>query len=489
MASTSTPTIDPSRLACFVGGEPWQREPLGEMDDVNPADESIIRGVPDVGQQGVDDAVAAAHAGLELWRRRTPKERAEALFRLADALEARADDFALLESMDVGKPLAAARAEIVGSADKYRFFAGAARSMSSVAAGEYKPGITSLIRREPIGVVAAIAPWNYPMALTAWKIAPALAAGNAVVLKPSPESPLTAMLLGEVAAELLPPGVLNVVTGGADTGRALVTQEGVGMVSLTGGTPTGRAVMEAASAGVKTVHLELGGKAPVVVFDDADLERLVKALRVGSFWNGGQDCTCASRLYVSPAYQDDVLSALTSMADGLQLGDPLAEQAPDMGPLVSVAHRDRVQGFIDRAVDTGHADVLTGRDTGQERGAFLRPTIVAGCRQDDEIVQSELFGPVVSVVTYEDEREAIRKANDVEFGLAASVWSRNIDRALRVANEIQAGTVWINDHGPTMVEMPFGGFKQSGIGRDLSVFAIEEHTELKHIAITVEGAA
>src|ERR1019366_1652300 len=310
------------------------------------------------------------------------------------------------------------------------------RSMSGVASSEYKAGITSIVRREPIGVVAVLAPWNYPMALTAWKIAPPLMAGNTVVLKPSPESPLTAMLLGELAAEILPPGVLNVITGRSHTGKALTLHPDVGMVSLTGGTPTGKAVMELAAKGLKKVHLELGGKAPVIVFDDADIERLTAALRVGSFWNAGQDCTCASRLYVTKSRHDDVVGAVASMADSLKLGDPLADLPPDMGPLVSVQHRDRVSGFVERALATGHAKVAAGGITEHERGAYYRPTVVVGCQQRDEIVQEEIFGPVVSVVTYEDERAAIAMANDVTYGLAASVWSQNIDRALRVANDV-----------------------------------------------------
>ncbi|MGV1048825.1 MAG: aldehyde dehydrogenase family protein [Solirubrobacterales bacterium] len=487
MSPTPT-TIDPTSLTCIVGGKPWGSDALEPLPVVNPADGSQVRTVPEAGADGAAAAVESAVEGFDVWRRQTPKERAEALFRLAEAIEQRADDFAYLETTDVGKPLAAARAEMVGSADKYRFYAGVGRSMSGVAATEYKAGITSIVRREPIGVVAALAPWNYPMALTAWKIAPPLMAGNAVVLKPSPESPMTAMLLGEIAAEILPPGVLNVITGGPVTGEALCLHPAVGMLSLTGGTPTGKKVMELASRGLKRVHLELGGKAPVVVFDDADLERLTKSIRVGSFWNGGQDCTCASRLYVSPARHEEVVGVLSSMAEGLEIGDPMAEQAPDMGPLVSFAHRDRVSGFVERAVEGGHAEVAAGGVNGDDTGAFYRPTIVVGVEQRDEIVQQEIFGPVLSVLTYEDERQAVAAANDVSFGLAASVWSQDIDRAMRVANEVRAGTVWVNEHGPTMAEMPFGGFKESGMGRDNSIFSIEEHTELKHVAIAVKPA-
>jgi aminobutyraldehyde dehydrogenase len=487
MTQTQT-AVDPPRLTCWIAGEPWRGGASEGIEVVNPATEEVLATVPEAGPDGVSQAVRSAQTGFETWRRMTPKDRAGLIMRLADGIEQRAEEFAVLESLDVGKPLSAARGEIAGSADKYRFYAGIGRSLTTVASGEYKPGITSMVRREPIGVVAAIAPWNYPMALTAWKIAPALMAGNAVVLKPSPETPLTAMLLGELAAETLPPGVLNVVTGAAATGRALTEHPAVGMVSLTGGTPTGRAVMQGASKTVKHVHLELGGKAPVVMFDDADIERLTKALRVGSFWNAGQDCTCAARLYVSNRRQDDVLDVVATMARSLEPDDGIRNENADLGPLVSLAHRERVHGFVARALATGHAEVVAGGESAHDRGAFYRPTVVAGCRQEDEIVQEEIFGPVISVVSYADEREAIEMANGVEFGLAASVWSQDIDRALRVAREIRAGTVWVNDHGPTMVEMPFGGFKQSGIGRDLSVHAIEEHTELKHIAITVREA-
>ncbi len=477
-------TVDPASLRGTVAGRPWDPESGERIDVFFPATGELVAAVPEAGEEGAGAAVAAATAAFGGWRRTVPKERGAALLRLAAAIEERLEQLAELESLDVGKPLAAARAELASAADKFRLYAGAGRAMGSVAAGEYKPGITSLVRREPIGVVAALAPWNYPMGIAAWRIAPALMAGNTVVLKPSPETPLSTMLFGQMAAELLPPGVLNVITGGAAAGEALAAHPDVGMVSLTGGTPTGRRVMEIASRTLKRVHLELGGKAPVVVFDDADLGRLLDALRVSAFWNAGQDCTAASRLYVGPGRHGEVVAALAEMAAAVDPQDPYEHPDALLGPLVSRAHRERVHGFVERAA-AGGAEVLSGGEVGAGPGAYYRPTVVAGCEQGDEIVQREVFGPVLSVVSCAGEREAIAMANGVEYGLAASVWSANIDRAMRVATEIRAGTVWVNDHGPSVPEMPFGGFKQSGLGRDLSIHGIEEHTELQHIAITV----
>ena len=477
-----------SGLRNWVAGEPWRPQDPGAVPVDNPATEERLAEVPDAGRSGVDAAVRAADAAFPSWAALTPAARGDALLALADAIDARREDFALLETLQVGKPLDVSRYEIGRAAQTYRFYAGAGRTLGAPAAGEYKSSsITSFVRREPIGVVAALAAWNYPMALTAWRVGPALAAGNTVVLKPSPAAPLTAMLLGEVAATVLPGGVLNVITGERGTGEALVAHPDVGLVSLTGGTETGKAVMAAAARGVKGVHLELGGKAPVVVFDDADLDRLRKVLRAGAYWNGGQDCTAASRVYVSERRRLEVTDALADAAATLVPRDPLEHPDAELGPLVSVAHRDRVRGFVDRAVGAG-ADVVAGGAAGRDRGAYFQPTVIAGAKQESELVQDEIFGPVVAVVTYDDEREAVAMANDVRFGLAASVWTRDLDRAMRVAKRVRAGTVWINDHGPTTAEMPFGGFKQSGLGRDLSVHSVEDHTELKHVAISVDEA-
>lgn len=489
MTNAVTPPLpDVGRLRCFIGGQPWGGDEGARIEVVNPATDEVLMTVPNAGAAAVDAAVDAAREAFEGWAGMVPRLRAECLINLAAAIEERADEFGQLESLDVGKPLAAATKEIVGSADKYRYYAGVGRALTGVVSGEYKdPRITSMVRREPIGIVAGLSPWNYPMALTAWKIAPALMAGNTVVLKPSPETPMTAMALGELAAEHLPAGVLNVITGGDATGRHLVSHRDVGLVSLTGSTTTGRAVMEAASRSLKRVHLELGGKAPVIVFDDADIERLVAAVRVGAFWNSGQDCTAASRVYVRDARKAELTEAIAEMAATIEPEDPYRNPGAAMGPLISAAHRERVHGFVERAVRDG-ALLHAGGGLPDGPGAFYPPSVLSARGQADEIVQKEIFGPVITIVGYEDEREAIELANGVEYGLAASIWTQNIDRALRVARKVRAGTVWVNDHGPTALEMPFGGFKQSGIGRDLSINAIEEHTELKHLAITVADA-
>ena len=448
---------------------------------IEPATGDQIAEMVDVGEAGVDAAVSAAKDARRSWAATTPKDRAAALLRLADALEANADQFAELEARDVGKPLGDARAEMFSAADKYRFFAGAGRALTAPVCDEYKPGITSLVRREPLGIVAAIAPWNYPMGLTSWKIGPALMAGNTVVLKPTNETPLTSLLLGRIAVEIFPAGVLNVVTGGGDSvGRALVRHPDVAMVSLTGGTSTGKTIMRDAADMVKKVHLELGGKAPVLLFDDADLDKFVATMRGAAFRNSGQDCTAATRVYVSKALFGEVTERLVQMAEGLTVGNGFLDPSVQMGPVVSQRHRDSISRQVERAVGEG-ARIVTG---GEGSGAFYTPTIVTGADQRSAIVQEELFGPVLVVSTFDDEDDAIAKANDVAYGLAASIWTRDINRAVKCAALIEAGTVWINDHGPTAAEMPFGGFKLSGLGRDMSIHAIEEHTALKHVAIS-----
>lgn len=478
-------SIDPASLRGTAAGKPWDPDGEERIDVVNPATGEVVASVPEAGVAGAAEAVAAATAAFDGWRRTVPRDRGALMFKLGALIEERLEEFAELESLDVGKPLGSARKELRSAAQKFHLYGGAGRVMGSVAGGEYLPGVTSFVRREPIGVVAALAPWNYPLGVAAWKIAPALMAGNTVILKPSPETPLSAMLFGQLAAELLPPGVLNVITGGAPTGEALAAHPDVGMVSLTGGTSTGRRVMELASRTLKRVHFELGGKSPAIVFDDADLGRVIETLRICAFDNGGQNCTAASRLYVSAGRHGEVVAAMAEAASAIEPQDPFENPDAVLGSLISRAHRERVHGFVERAAGGG-AEILAGGEIDAGPGAYYRPTVVAGCEQDDEIVQREVFGPVISVVAYEDEREAIEMANGVEYGLTASVWSSNIDRAMRAAREVRAGTVWINDHGLSIHEMPFGGFKQSGIGRDLSIQGIEEYTELQHVAIAVE---
>ncbi|MGW1267099.1 aldehyde dehydrogenase family protein [Streptomyces sp. NPDC002491] len=472
-------------LTPFVGGRPYTQGEAATV--VEPATGQVIGRVPDVGAEGAAAAVEAAKEAAHRWATTLPKDRAAALLAIADAMEARIDEFAELEARDVGKPLAAARGEIASAADKYRFFAGAARTLTTAASAEYKPGITSIVRREPLGVVAAIAPWNYPMGLTSWKIGPALAGGNTVVLKPALDTSLTALLLAEIANDILPPGVLNVVTGsGPGVGAALATHPDVAMVSLTGGTDTGRRLMALAAPTVKKMHLELGGKAPVLVYDDADLEAFAAVVRGAVFRNSGQDCTAATRVYTSPKLRDDVVDILTTAAKDINVGNGFVDDSVEMGPVVSERHRKNVAGFVERALASG-ARAAAGGGTPDLPGSYVDPTVIVGAEQSSEIVQEEIFGPVVTVLTHDGHEDAVAKANDIAYGLAASVWTRDIDRALDAAQRIQAGTVWINDHGPTAAEMPFGGYKQSGVGRDLSVHAVEDHMQLKHVAVTLRS--
>ncbi|WP_338673235.1 gamma-aminobutyraldehyde dehydrogenase [Streptomyces sp. SCSIO 30461] len=451
---------------------------------VDPATGEQVLAYELAGTADVDDAVAAAREAFPGWAGATPGERSDALHRFASVLTEQAEDLAQAESLQCGKPIKLSREfDVPGTVDNTAFFAGAARHLQGQSAGEYSGDHTSYVRREPIGVVGSIAPWNYPLQMAAWKILPAIAAGNTIVLKPAEITPLTSLMFAQAATEAgIPDGVVNVLSGsGREAGEHLVGHPDVAMTSFTGSTPVGKRVAEVATATVKRLHLELGGKAPFVVFDDADLEAAVHGAVAGALINTGQDCTAATRAYVQRPLYDAFVAGVADLMATVRLGDPF-DPATDLGPLVSHVQRDRVAGFVDRA--RAYATVVTGGQVpggDLERGAYYLPTLIAGAAQDSEVVQSEIFGPVLVVLPYDSDDEGIRLANDTPYGLAASAWSRDVYRTGRATREIKAGCVWINDHIPIISEMPHGGYKASGFGKDMSVYSFEEYTQVKHV--------